>query len=270
VSLSAIHAEAQTPAPGEVIRRACEAAGGIDLFLRAGALGVDVQREEKAEDGSVHRSGIRRFVNAPGPTPGRIEIPAQQVVAGDDGVTGWAVIRGRPDQRLQTTLMVRRMIQTDMFPAMLPFSLTWSGVTVRDVAAADRGGRAVWRLLLEFDSGFFSSPQIARQWILDLDRDDFSLVAAESPATDLGQGIEANGMLYSWESFEKVRGLSLPTRVRVVGLAPDGSPKSHTRVDSLRWFPVSVGEAALKFENPIPHDQRPRIPGAGAPPQPPR
>lgn len=270
VSLTAVRAEAQTPAPGEVVRRACEAAGGIDLFQRAGALGVEVQIEEVSEDGNVSRSTIRRYVNAPGPIPGRIEMPAQHVVAGDDGVGGWALIRGRPDQRMQTTLMVRRMIQTDLFPAMLPFSLTWSGVTVREVASADHGGRAVWRLLLEFDSGFFSTPQISRFWVLDLDKKDFSLVAAESPAIDLGQGIETIGMFYSWESFAEVRGLRLPTRIRVVGLAPDGSQKSHTKVDSLRWFPVPIGEAALKFENPIPHDQRPRIPGAGAPPQPPR
>lgn len=265
-SLSARDAVAQTPSAAEVVRRACAAAGGMDVFLRAGALGVEVQREEATEDGSVHRSDARRFVNLPGPVPARLELPAQQVIAGDDGESGWALIAGRPDQRPQTNMMVRRMIQTDLFPALLPFSLTWQGVTVREVAAAESAGREVWRLLLEFDSGFFSSPQIARFWTLDLDRRTFDLVAAESPFTDLGQGIEANGMRFSWDGFTDVRGLTLPTKVQVVGLDREGSPKRHTRVDTIRWFPIPIGDAARLFENPIPPEQRPRIPAPGAAP----
>jgi hypothetical protein len=265
-----VHAQEQAapPEPTAAVKRACDAAGGLDAFKSLGIVELRIKREEVTQDGKVIDSAKKLFFLAPGPTPGRTEEPQFKVVAGDDGTGGWALMGDKPDSRPSTNYMVKRLLTTDLFPLMLPFSLTWEGVTVASVAPADLGGVPVWRLQVQLSPTFFHTPQISRAWTVDIARHTSALVRAVSPATDLGKGVTADGMQFTWGEVTRVRGVALPQYERVVGLDPYGREKSHSRIDRISYDLVPRADAAKLFANPIPPDQRPKMPGLQPPPPP--
>lgn len=254
-----------TPTPVSAVKRACDARGGLAAFRTLGIVGVRVNREEVTQDGQATTATKTLYFLAPGPIPGRTENQQLRVIAGDDGNGGWALVGGQADSRPSTTYMVRRLLQGDLFPLLLPFSLTWDGVTVADVATATVDGQPVWRLKVELSRTFFHTPQISTSWMVDLNRKTFALVRAASPATDLGKGINADGMLFVWSEPVKLGGVLLPAVQRVTGLDEDGVEKSHSRVDHITYKQMAPQNAETLFANPIPPDQRPKPPS----PQPP-
>jgi hypothetical protein len=244
------------PSAKEAIRRACDSAGGLDAFRGLGILEIDVDSEEVTQDG--HTSTIKKnvFFVPPGPIPGRLERPERNVVAGDDGHGGWAVIGQRADAQPATPFMVKRSLATCLFPLLLPFSLNWEEVSVREVTAAMIGGRPVWRLSVVLPRTFFDTPQIATNWTVDLDRETFALVRADSPNTDLGKGVIADGMRFSWHGVVRLGEVRFAGEQRLIGLDQFGREKPHTRLDHLKYRQLPASEAAKLFGNPIPPDQR--------------
>jgi hypothetical protein len=229
-------------------------------FNALGLVEVRIKREEVTQDGQTTAQSKGFVLLAPGPTPVRTEDPQNKVIAGDDGTGGWAVVAGKPDPRPSTLYMVRRLITADLFPLLLPFSLTWEGATVTDVLPAEVGGQPVWRMTVELARTFFFTPQISTSWTVDVDRRTFALVRAESPATDLGKGVTADGMRFLWSEPVKVGNVTLPGVQRVIGLDEVGREKSHSRIDHLTYR-LLPGESVQKlFANPIPLEQRPKPP----------
>jgi hypothetical protein len=256
------------PTPMAAVKHACDAAGGLATFDKLGVLELTIKREEVTQEGKVTDTAKKVFFLTPGPTPARTEDPQLRVVAGDDGSGGWALIGGRPDARPSTTYMVKRLITTDLFPLMLPFSLTWEGVTVTDVTAAKVDGHDVWKLKVQLAPTFFHSPQISTAWTVDVDRTSFALLRAESPATDLGKGVTADGMRFSWRAPTNVKNVRLCGVQEVIGLDEFGREKSHSRIDHISYTVVPRQESERLFGNPIPPEERPKLPGP-QPPQPP-
>ncbi|MDD5562080.1 MAG: hypothetical protein PHQ91_00050 [Thermoanaerobaculaceae bacterium] len=258
------------PTPEVAVSRACAAAGGLAAFKNLGILGIGSKSEEVTQDGQVTKALKNFYFLAPGPVPGRLELPEHQVVAADDGSGGWAVVAGKADTRQATAYMVKRTLATSLFPLLLPFSLTWEGVAVTEVKAATVAGKPVWRLSVQVPRSFFDSPQIASSWSVFLDRGSFALVQAESPFTDLGKGVTADGMLFRWNEPTKVKGVTLHQEQRVTGLDEVGREKSHSRIDRFQFRSVPASEAEKLFANPIPPDQRPKPPAMQPPPFPPQ
>ncbi len=258
-------AEPATPSPMTALRQSLEAAGGMDALRRLAVLKLVVDREEITLDGKQTQSQLIFYVRPPGPVPGRIEIPSSKVIAGDDGTGGWAQIGGVPDSRANTPLMVKRLITTDLFPVLLPFSLTWEGVTVSAVRPGTVDGKPVWQLRVEMSRTFFYTPQIANEWLVSVDRETFQVIRAESPFTDLGRGIVADGMRISWPSVQIVEGVRLPALLRVIGLDAAGRENAHTRSDRITVTRTSSAEAAALFANPSPAPQ-PQLPVLQPPP----
>jgi hypothetical protein len=256
------------PTPTDAVRRACEAAGGIEAFAALGVVGVKIQSEEVSQEGQTTTQTKALFFLAPGPTPGRTEDPQLKVIAGDDGTGGWALVGGQPDARPSTLHMVKRLLTAELFPLLLPFSLTWEGATVTEIVPAEAGGRPVWRLTVVLTRTFFFTPQISTTWTVDLDRRSFSLIRAETPATDLGKGVKADGMLFLWSDPVKVGSLSLPGVQRLIGLDEVGRQKSHSRIDRMTYRVLQPRAAEQLFANPIPPDQRPKVPAMQPPGQP--
>jgi hypothetical protein len=256
------------PTPSEAVHRACKAAGGLEAFSALGIVEVKITREEVTQDGKTTSQAKAFFFLAPGPTPGRTEDPQNKVIAGDDGTSGWAVVADKPDPRPATSYMVKRLITADLFPLLLPFSLSWDGVTVTDVAPANVDGLPVWRLKVELARTFFFTPQISTSWTVDFDRRNFALVRAESPATDLGRGLLADGMRFSWREPAKVGNVSLRGYQRIVGVDDTGKEKAHSRIDRVTYKLLPAQAAEKLFSNPIPPDQRPKAPGFQPPGQP--
>jgi hypothetical protein len=250
-------AVASTPTPEEVVKRAIDVAGGYEAFSRLGILLAEVTKDEVAQDGKQTSSVTKNYFMAPGPTPGRIEIPKGPVVSADDGKDGWALIGGNYDARPSTKVMIKRLLQTNLFPLMLPFSLYWNEVAATDVTPEMVGNVPVWRLTVKLTKTFFHSPQIATTWTVDVHRQTYAVVQAESPATDLGRGIEADGMRITWTKPQVVRGLVLPGEQRIVGLSETGAEKAHNRVDKIRYELVDPSQAMALFANPVPPDKRP-------------
>jgi hypothetical protein len=251
---------AAAPPPSEAVRRACDAAGGIEAFAALGVVQVKISGEEVTQDGHTTTQTKALFFLAPGPTPGRTEDPQHKVIAGDDGNGGWAVVGGQPDVRPSTLHMVKRLITTELFPLLLPFSLTWEGATVTDVVPAEIAGRPVWRLSVVLTRTFFFSPQISTSWTVDLDRLSFALVRAESPATDLGKGVTADGMRFLWSDPVKAGDITLPGVQRLIGLDEVGREKSHSRIDHVTYKLLPAQSVEKLFANPIPPEQRPKLP----------
>lgn len=253
-------AEPQAPSAALAVKRACEAAGGLAAFRRLGTLKLSVNRQEITQDGHESESHSIVYFRAPGPIPGRLEMPASKVVAADDGSGGWAVVAGHPDTRPGNVYMIKRLITTELFPILLPFSLTWDGAEVVGVRSARVEGKPVWQLQVEMISSFFHTPQISTHWTVDLDRDTFAVVRADSPATDLGKGIVADGMRFAWSKPTEIGGVQLPTEQRVIGLDEVGDEKSHNRIDRIEYSRVDADATTTLFINPIPPSQRPAPP----------
>ncbi len=259
-------AEPKPPAADVAVRKACAAAGGLEAFNKLGIVGIASRSEEVTQDGHITKSEKDYFFSTPGPTPGRMEIPQAKVIAADDDSGGWALIAGRPDSRPATVQMVRRSLRAALFPLLLPFSLTWEGVSVTGVTAGTAGGRPVWKLAVELPHTFFDTPQISTSWTVALDRTTFAVVQAESPFTDLGKGVTADGMLFRWNDPVKVGGVTFYTEQRVTGLDEVGREKSHSRIDRCQYHLMPADDAAKMFGNPIPPDQRPKPPAMQPPP----
>ncbi len=156
--------------------------------------------------------------------------------------------------------MVKRSLTSSLFPLLLPFSLTWEGVAVTEVRAATVQGRPVWRLAVELPRTFFDSPQIATSWSVFLDRASFALVQAESPFTDLGKGVTADGMLYRWNDPVKIKGVTFHQEQRVTGLDEVGREKSHSRIDRFQFRSVPLIRGREAVCDPVPPEQRPKPP----------
>ncbi len=264
-------AQAQPPAPtaDEVVARACDAAGGVAAFNSLGILGIAWKSEEVTQDGTVATKLRNTYFLAPGPVPGRFEYPESNVVAADDGSGGWAILGGKPDKRLATSYLVKRSLATLLFPTLMPFSLRWEGVQLQEITAAQLNGRPVWRLTVVLPRSFFESPQVALTWTVFIDSATYAVVQAESPFTDLGKGVTADGMRFRWREPVKVKGVTFYKEQRLTGLDEAGSEKSHSRVDRLQYHVMPASEAAKMFANPIPANERPKPPAmqppAGAP-----
>ncbi|MGQ9495038.1 MAG: hypothetical protein ACUVRY_02095 [Thermoanaerobaculaceae bacterium] len=256
---AAAHAQ-NVPTPGEVVRRACEAAGGLPAFANLGFLRAEMASTEVIQDGKT--SEVRKVLvfSPESIAPVRLEIPSVGVVAGDDGTGGWALINNQPDPRPTTTIMVKRMVTADAFPLTLPFSLNWPGVTVSGVMAATLDNTPTWRLSVTLARSFFHTPQIATRWTVDIDQRTFQVLRAESPYTDLGKGVVADGMRFTWAEFRSFQGVRLPTQQLVVGLDRDGKEKAHHRRDVITWQRLSLEQTAGLFENPVPPELRPKLP----------
>jgi len=248
------------PSPQEVVGRACEAAGGLAALQNLGYLRAEISSSEVAQSGETSETRKLIVFHPQAVVPVRLERPIQGVIAGDDGEGGWALVKGRPDTRPSTQLLVRRMVVTDAFPLSLPFSLTWPGVTVTEVGESTLGNRPTWRLTVSLARNFFHSPQIATQWTVEVDKETYQVLRAESPFTDLGKGIVADGMRFSWSNYVTLQGVRLPTQQLVVGLDQNGKEKTHSRRDSVQWQRLAPEKAAGLFANPIPPEQRPRLP----------
>ncbi|HLE60933.1 MAG TPA: hypothetical protein VI700_05305 [Thermoanaerobaculaceae bacterium] len=251
---------AVAPPPSEAVRRACDAAGGMAAFNALGVVEVKIKREEVTQEGQTTAQTKGIFFLAPGPTPGRTEDPQIKVIAGDDGSGGWAVVGGQVDSRPSTIYMVKRLLTAELFPLLLPFSLTWEGATVTAVVPAEVGGQPVWRLTVVLTRTFFFTPQISTSWTVDLHRRSFALVRAESPATDLGKGVKADGMRFLWSDPVRVGNISLPGVQRLIGLDEIGREKSHSRIDHVTYRLLPAQSVEKLFANPIPPEQRPNLP----------
>jgi len=254
----------ETPTPVTVIARACQASGGVTAFQKMGALRLLVSQDEIATDGTPMKAQKSFLVTTPGPVPGWLEIPKSDVVAGDDGSGGWAVQAGRADPRPMTKIQVKRMLATSLFPVLLPFSLQWAEVHIAGVAPDHYKGRASWKLTIEFPATFFVSPQIATTWTIQVDQQTWGILAASAPATDLGKGIQADGMLFTWSNPVTVNGIRFFGEQRVTGIDDVGREKPHSRIDRIQYQAVPAAEAAKRYISPVPLDpsKLPGMPGA--------
>ncbi|MGD1146493.1 MAG: hypothetical protein ABR961_00910, partial [Thermoanaerobaculaceae bacterium] len=267
---ASIQGQPSTPTPEDAVRRACDAAGGLDAFRSLGILGLTTKREEVTQEGTITSSLKNIYFLTPGPLPGRLELPESErmVVAADDGSGGWAMVQQKPDMRAGTKFQVKRMLTSSLFPLLLPFSLTWEGVAIQEVKPAQLKGHPVWQLTVVVPRGFFDTPQIAATWTVLLDSTTFALVRADSPFTDLGKGVTADGMRFTWRDPVTIKGVTFPKEQRITGLDLTGKEKTHSRVDRIQYHLIPVSEASKYFANPIPPDQRPKPP-AMQPPLPP-
>ncbi len=250
-------ATTDVPTPEAVVKHAIDAAGGYDAFSRLGILLVDVTSEELAQAGQQTSNEVKTYFKTPGPAPGRIEIPASKVISADDGTAGWAIVNGKYDARPSTKVMIKRLLRANLFTLMLPFSLNWDDAGVTEVTPTMVGTVPVWRLSVTVTNTFFHTPQIATEWTVDINRQTYAVVQAQSPATDLGRGIKADGMRITWTKPQVVRGLVLPGEQRVIGLSETGAEKTHTRIDHVRYQLLDNAKNAALFSDPVPPDQRP-------------
>jgi len=260
VAVAGAQEQPQPPTPDEVVRRACDAAGGLEAYRSLGIVGIASKSEEVTQDGNVSTKLRNDYFLAPGPVPGRFEYPEMKITAADDGSGGWAVLKDKPDQRPATAHIVKRSLTTYLFPTLMPFSLTWEGVQAHDVKAGQLKGRPVWQLTVTVPRSFFDTPQIALTWTVVVDAATYAVLRAESPFTDLGKGVTADGMRFTWREPVKVKGVTFYKEQRLTGLDEAGAEKSHSRVDRLQYHLIPVSEAAKLFANPIPPDQRPKPP----------
>jgi hypothetical protein len=261
---------AQAPTPQSIVRQACDAAGGLAAFRALGILRIGIDREEISQDGTKTGEQKTIYIATPGPVPGRMEIPAVNILIGDDGSGGWALVGGQVDQRAATSYIVKRSLQSDLFPLLMPFSLTWDGVNLSVVEEIQVSGRKIWRLPVRLDRNFFHTPQMPTEWRVEIDQETKQVVRAECPYVDLGHGIESDGWRINFEGPTKLSGVTFFGLQRIIGINQQGMDNAHNRMDRHTFATLPKSQSAKLFGNPIPPEKRPKPPAMQPPPGMPR
>lgn len=239
---AAAPAQSVRPTPAQVVSQACDAAGGLEAFRGLGLLRLTVQDDAPM---LATRDALPKAVISflsPGPTPGRIFFPGSGALLAHDRSLWWWMTRGAVDTSPGVSADAQRTLRDYLFTLLLPFSLTWEGVSLDRVEALTNEGRLLWRLWFEVPTGFFRSEAISHSWWVDFDRGSFAFVSAGYPAVDASGREGVEGRQFTPGGFAELRAgdapaaaVLLPSKTTETAVAVAGDHTGSSTVETI-WF----------------------------------
>ncbi len=208
-----LSAESKASTPADT---AMNAWGGRAAFENLGVIKLEVKETVKQKGKSQEENEYTLYFDTQ-TGQRRQEIPSKNLVLAGNKNNGWATINGKLDDRPQTTLYVPRMTNEVLFPFLLPFSLTFNGVTTTPGASSSKfAGTDAHVLIASISPKFFMSPLINTRWGIFLDPTNNYLIGAGFPPTPGYDAVKANlGMQYVVKETTVVNGVRLPALIEI-------------------------------------------------------
>ncbi len=198
-------------------------------------LHVTVSEEETAPGGKTTQRSTTLWYRFPQLDPVRLEL-GHGVVLVRKGTEAWAVIKGKRDKRPQAAMMARGTQNEKLFPLALPFSLLLRGVHVAADGQTTFEGKAVDRLRVTFEHGFYGTPVMNTAWSVLVDPGTHKIVAASFVPSLEMRAIAGEGVRYRFLRWTEVAGATLPETVVIEGFDPgSGVATGHVNVIKLTY-----------------------------------
>jgi hypothetical protein len=218
----------ESPDPKEIVDGMITAAGG-EAFSQLGVLRLEVHEEQTRNDGVQTTKDYTLMVDTANLANLRIEYPNGTVV-GANAASGWGVENGVQDDRIQTPVMARKILNQTAFPLLMPYSLKMDGVWVEAVRESTLDGRDVWVLAIPFSKGFFVSPVLTTTWFMVVAQDDYSILAFEFVPPVEYRKVSPVGIRYRILKTQEVEGAKITEQVLSVGINDQGHESGLVRV----------------------------------------
>jgi len=241
-------ASAETPSVDAVVAAAIDAAESTSTMAAHDMIRVEIHQEETTSDGETESRSQTAVFHGDRIQNLRVELTAG-VSLGLSGSTGWAMIRGKVDDRPQTPKMAAGTIRQNLFPLLLPFSLLMEGVELQSVTQSTFDSRPVWAVEINFASGFFAAPSMVAPWRIFIDRESNLVLGAEYYPAEQFRTVLDEGIRYRYLKRQDVDGINLPAQVLLDGIDFNGVENGHVRVTKISALTAGPFDLAL-FINP--------------------
>jgi hypothetical protein len=245
VTLSALTlpASAAGPTAESIVNQSISAAEVESSLAEHDMLRLAIRQEETASDGSTDNRDMTVLFHGGGLDNVRVELGGGVTLVLNNG-TGWAMVRGELDTRVQTPRMAAGTIRQSLFPLLLPYSFRMSGVLLsQTVVEGSFDGTPAWVLEANFDPDFFAAPSMLTTWRFFISREDSSVLGAEFLPPPEFHSVNDEGVRYRYLKTRTVDGLVLPTQILLDGTDLNGVENGHVRVTKIT--PKTVGPLDL-------------------------
>jgi len=247
--VAAVPVSAAPPSPEQLVDDVVEAAGGHAALAKLGTVRFGVEEQETLADGRQFQTLLDLTVYMPNPDNARLEFRNGATVVRNEG-DSWALVKGELDERPQAARMSRGTVNQKVFPMLLPFSLEMDGVTLGEVRASTRKGRATWQAEIVIPPGFFLAPSMSGgSWALEVDQETSELLAVAVVPPETMQEVVDEGMRYTILRTTTVEGVRLPTQILMEGITVAGGPTGHNRIVTIEPEVIGAFDPTL-FVNP--------------------
>jgi len=226
-------ASAETPTVERTVARAISAAETNSTLAEHDMLRIAIRREETASDGTAKVRELTATVHGGRLGNIRVEVGGDIILVLNNG-TGWAMMQGKVDTRVQTPRMAAGTVRQTIFPLMLPFSLRMDGVRLgATVTEATFDNTPAWVVEAEFEPDFFATPSKITTWKIFISRENSLVLGAEfQPAAEFRAVID-EGIRYRVLTRQDVDGLNLPTQILLDGIDINGVENNHVQVTKM-------------------------------------
>jgi len=231
IALSGL-AAAETPTANTIVDRAILAAELESSIAEHDMLRVAIRQEETTSDGKATVRDMTALVHGAKLDNIRLELGEGTTLVLNNS-TGWAMMRGQLDTRVQTPRMAAGTIRQTVFPLMLPYSLRMQGVRLGAVAESSFDGTPAWELDVDFTPEFFSAPSMLTTWKVYISREDNLVLGAEFLPTVEYIAVIDEGIRYRYLKRQDTDGLSLAAQVLLDGIDTNGLENGHVRVTKM-------------------------------------
>lgn len=225
-------AAAETPTANTIVDRAILAAELESTIAEHDMIQVAIRQEETTSDGTASVRDVTAVVHGAQLENARLELGEGTILVLNNS-TGWAMMRGQLDTRVQTPRMAAGTIRQTLFPLLLPFSLRMGGVRLGAVTEGSFDGTPVWEISIDFTPEFFSAPSMFTTWKVFISRKDNLVLGAEFlPHVEYIAVID-EGIRYRYLKRQDTDGLSLAAQVLLDGIDVNGVENGHVRVTKM-------------------------------------
>ncbi len=203
---------------------AMNAWGGRSAFEALGVIKLEVEENATGVDGTRQHSRYTLFLDTETGKK-RMELPDKEVVIVAGDTTGWATAKGILDDRPQTARYAPGFINMKLFPALLPFTLGFEGVTAETTTVEGRfDGKPAAVLAVTVREGFFTSPLVNTHWQVFLEPGNLHFLGARFTPTPGFEGVKNNvGMRFKVTETARLGNLTIPSRITAESIDAAGA-----------------------------------------------
>lgn len=226
-------ASAATPTVDSLVERAISAAETDSTLAKHDMLRMVIRQEETTSDGSATVRDLSATVHGGRLENIRVELDGGTSLVLNNG-TGWAIMQGELDTRVQTPRMAAGTIRQTVFPLLLPFSLRMDGVLLgATVSEANFDNTPAWVIEVRFEPDFFAAPTMVTTWKIFISREGNLVLGAEFQPPAEFRAVMDEGIRYRTLTRQDVDGLNLPAQILLDGIDLNGVENGHVRVTKI-------------------------------------
>jgi len=235
---------AATPS-ADLIKKITAASGGTEAFEELGIIRLEITEKDSFADGTSQSSDFTaildtRFDNI------RLEMGGGQIVIVSNQDDGWALIRGKLDERKQTIQMAPKVIRTKILPWLFPFTLDLTGIYFPESPSATSfTGKPAQKVAFTVPGTFFDTPVMNTKWTLFLSKDSYQIIGAQFLPNEEFKEAKKEGMRYRITKTSELKGVRFPSEIDVTGIDTAGRTTQTKRTITIKTTIVDDPSPAL-------------------------